>query len=64
MLLMQLLNSNRKKLSAKKISLSIIAIARCIGPILLKIKTYKQVTIKHRETLFALLKYLIMLDLQ
>lgn len=43
MLLMQLLNSIRKKLIAKKIALSIIAIARCLGPILLKIKNYKWV---------------------
>lgn len=45
MLLMQLLNSIRKKLMAKQIALSIIAIARCVGPILLKIKNYKLVVI-------------------
>jgi SRSO17 transposase len=43
MLLMQLLNSIRKKMFAKQITLSIIAIARCVGPILLRIKNYKQV---------------------
>ena len=45
MLMMQLLNSIRKKLITKMIALSIIAIARCVGPILLKIKNYKQVVI-------------------
>jgi FOG: Transposase len=45
MLLMQLLNCIRKKLMTKKISLSIIAIARCLGPILLKIKNYRLVVL-------------------
>lgn len=45
MLIMQLLNSIRKKLMTKQITLSIIAIARCMGPILLKIKNYKLVVI-------------------
>ena len=45
MLLMQLLNSIRKKLITKKIALSIIAIARCVGPILLKVKNYKLVVL-------------------
>lgn len=45
MLLMQLLNIIRKKLLTKKISISIIAISRCIGPILLRIKKHKTVVL-------------------
>lgn len=45
MLMMQLLNSIRKTLMAKKTALSIIAIARCIGPILLRIKNFKLVVL-------------------
>jgi SRSO17 transposase len=43
MLLMQLLNIIRKKLLTKKIFISIIAISRSIGPILLKMKNHKMV---------------------
>ncbi len=45
MLLIQLLNSVRIKLLTKQIALSVIAIARCMGPILLKIRNYKQVVL-------------------
>jgi len=43
MLIMQLLNSIRNKLITKDIFISIMAIARCIGPILLRINNHKTV---------------------
>lgn len=43
MLLMQLLNAIRKKLLNKTFSISIIAISRCIGPILQRTKNHKAI---------------------
>lgn len=55
MLLMQLLNTIRKKLLGKTISISIIAISRCIGPILLRTKKHKNIVfnILHNCTVTA-----------